>query len=154
MEKYHERRLEDTGRRTVDTISDDTSDGNAVPHLIGELNGSSTMKKETNARDKESYLKYYDKYGTSYDGDGNRIAPRVNLLTHKVFTLAADNARGIANKAKQDFINDAVKRGYDDEDADMAYNTAGDEAAATINREADPDYDTYITNKTKSGGFK
>lgn len=153
MEKYHERRLKDTGRRTIDTVSDDNSDGNSVPKLIGELNGSSTIKNETKAREEESYLQHYDKYGTSYDGDGNRIAPRVNLFTHNVFKKGADRAREVANQGKEDFINDAIQRGYDGEDADIAYNTAGDEAAAAVNREGDPDYNTYIFNKKKSGGF-
>ena len=151
--KYHERRLADTGRRTEDTVSDDSSDGNSVPHLIGELNGSSIMKNETNARIKESYLHYYDKYG-SYDTNGNSTAPRVELLTHNVFKNGATQARNIANREKENFINDAIQRGYDEGDADIAYNTAGDEAAAAYNREDDPDYDTYIFNKKKSGGFK
>lgn len=152
--KYHERRLADTGRRTEDTISDDTSDGNSVPHLIGELNGSSIIKNETKAREEESYLRDYDKYGTSYDRDGTRIAPRVNLFTHNVFKKGAERARQTANEGKESFLNDAIGRGYDEGDADIAYNTAGDEAAAAINREDDPDYDTYIFNKKKSGGFK
>ena len=154
MEKYHERRLEDTGRRTSDTISDDSSDGNSVPKLIGELNGSSIIKNETKAREEESYLKDYDKYGTSYDRDGTRIWPRVNLFTHNVFKKGADSARNVANQGKEDFINDAINRGYDGGDAEIAYNTAGDEAAAAVNREDDPDYDTYILHKKQSGGFK